>query len=506
MISFISGEFLFFVAITCLLYFLFPIKHRWFVLLGASIYFYYCSGIMNLLFVLATAWIAYITTYNIEKIYISGSAKKKKARRHLILGIVLLITIWLYAKIGNQVVETAASLFSIGKADFRIIVPLGISYYTFSIIGYMADVYWRKEKAEHHFFRLLLYMIYFPHILQGPIPRYKKLALQLTEGHPFQYQSLCYGLQRMVWGYFKKMVIANRLAMLTGEVFGNYGSYEGLVFVIAVVCSAIEIYCDFSGCMDIALGISEVLGIRLDENFQRPFFSKSVAEFWRRWHITLGTWFKDYVYMPLIINPKFIALCKRTKTWFGKQFAKKMVNIIPLALVWLLTGLWHNTGLSYIMWGCYWGMLIILSMVFTPEIKKLTKWLKINTDSKYFRFLQIARTFILYLFSRLLTAPGDIKITGEIINRIFMKWNPQILFDRTLYRIGLDKPDIWVAVIAVFILWAVEFRQERGIRVREKVAALPLVFRWGIYYLGILSILIFGVYGSGEDTFIYMFY
>ena len=505
-----SIEFIFFIAATLLLYFIFPDKWRWLILLGASMYFYSSCGIIQLLFVLITAGIAYITSCNIEAEYNRDNSNKKKARKHLISGMAIIIIFLLYAKIGSQVMNACIEILFDARIDVQTIVPLGISYYTFSVIGYMADVYWRKETAEHSYLKLLLYMIYFPHILLGPIPRHGKLAYQLTEGHSFQYQNLCYGLQRMLWGYFKKMVIADRFALITKEVFGNYGKYEGLVFVAAAVCAAIELYCDFSGCMDIVLGISEVLSIQLDENFQRPFFAGSAAEFWRRWHITLGTWFKDYVYMPLAINPRIIRFCQRTKKRFGNRFAKGLLNAIPLAIVWILTGVWHGTGMNYIAWGIYWGSLIIVSNLFATEIKKATLKLKINTDSGYFQIFRVVRTFILFLISRLLTVPGDINVTWTIIHRIFMNWNPEILCDGTLYMIGLDQWDLLIGILSVWILWIVECLQEKGIKIRARIASYPLILRWGIYYTGIFAIVIFGIYGSGvnvgEDTFIYMYY
>lgn len=505
-VGFLSVDFLLFAAITVWLYYLIPIKQRWFVLLGASLYFYCSSGPEKMLFVFAAAGIAYITTHSIAKNYDGAEPDRRKAKRHLRLGVVLIILFWLYAKIGDAAMEAVVSIFRMEKIEFQALIPLGISYYTFSVIGYMADVYWRKEEAEKDYLKLLLYMIYFPHILQGPISRHKRLASQLTEGHAFRYRNLCHGLQRMGWGYFKKLVIADRLALLTGEVFGNYTSYEGFVFVIALVCAAIELYCDFSGCMDIALGISEALSIRLDENFQRPFFARNAAEFWRRWHITLGAWFRDYIFMPLVISPGLTKFCQAVKEKFGNQIAKRLMTIVPLAVVWMLTGLWHGTGMNYILWGIYWGTLIILSTIFGPEMKKWTKKRKWNTESRWFRIFQTVRTFLLFLISRLLTAPGDIGVTLGIAKRMFAGWNPGVLFDGTLCRIGLDKPDMWVVAIAVLILWTVEILQERGVKIRDKLGAAPLALRWGVYYAGILAILIWGVYSGGTDTFVYMNY
>lgn len=506
MISFVSIKFLLFSLMILFLYFAFPAGYKWLVLLGGSLYFYSCTGIMNLVFVLVSAAIVYIVTGQIENIYNSSNPEKKKAKKQLILGIGMLISLLVFTKTGKAVIDALNSFLFNRKIDFNIFVPVGISYYTFSVIGYMADVYWKREVVEHNYLKLLLYMIYFPHIFQGPIPRHRRLAPQLSEGHDFNYQSLCFGLQRMIWGYFKKLVITDRLSLFTGEVFENYVLYEGLVFVVAIGCSAIELYCDFSGCMDIVLGISEVMGIKLDENFRRPFFSKSAAEFWRRWHITLGEWFKDYVYMPLVINPKLIKLCQKTRGKLGNRFARNLLMAISMASVWILTGLWHSTGWNYIIWGCYWGILINLSTVFTPGMRKLTKRMQINTESKKYGVFRVIRTFLLFLISRLLTAPGDIQVTGEIIHRMFSKWNPEVFFNQTFFSIGWDRFDFWVCAIAILILWVVESMQEKGISIRNRIAAYPVKVRWGIYYAAILSIFIFGIYSSdvAKDTFIYM--
>lgn len=508
MITFISIQFFIFLGITLFLYFIFPLKNRWFVLLGASIYFYAQTGLPSIIFLLFAANIAYSTARIIEENYYNETPNKKKARLYLITGISLILILLVYTKLGKSIFDAIKNILSLKQIGFQEILPLGISYFTFSIIGYMTDVYWKKIKAEHNCLKFLLYMIYFPHIVQGPIPRYNRLASQLIDGHTFNYKNFCFGLQRMMWGYFKKMVIADRLALLTNEVFENYTSYEGLIFLIASIYAAVELYCDFSGCMDIALGCSELVSIHLDENFRRPFYAKSAAEFWHRWHITLGTWFKDYVYMPIVSSPFLSKLCQHAKKTFGRRFARNLMSIIPLAVVWFLTGLWHGTGLNYILWGCYWGIIIIISTVFAPEYKKLTKTLKINTNSKSYHCFQIFRTCLLYFGSRLITAPGDLKVTTEIIHRIFLKFNIWILFDETLYDIGLDRKDFWIGILAIIILWKVSSLQEKGIKVREKIASYPLILRWLIYYAGILSIIIFGIYGSNQsgNTFVYMNY
>ncbi len=508
MTNFISVYFFIFIIITLFLYFLFPIKYRWFLLLASSIFFYSSAGVDSLIFLGLAAITAYAIARNIEDVYSEQKNNKKTAKMLLVLGIGIILVMLLYAKIGSSITDAITNIFTLKQIGFREIIPLGISYYTFSIIGYMLDVYWKKEKAEHNFFKFLLYMIYFPHIIQGPIPRYKRLAPQLIEGHKFSYKNLCYGLQRIIWGYFKKMVIADRFALLTHEVFNNYSQYEGFIFIVAAVCSSIELYCDFSGCMDIVSGISEIISIHLDENFRRPFYAKGTAEFWHRWHITLGSWFKDYVYMPLVSNRTLAKLCQKSKKTIGNRFAKNLMTVFPLAVVWLLTGIWHGTGMNYVLWGCYWGSIIIISSVFAPEFKKLTNFLHINTNSKGYETFQIIRTFLFYMGSRLLTAPHDLNSSFEIIQRIFKNFNIWIFFDETLYEIGLDRKDFWIGLFAVLILWKVNSLEEKGIKVRDKISSFPLILRWCIYYSLIISIIIFGIYGSGQsgNTFIYMNY
>lgn len=501
---FTSLNFILFLSVCIILYYIFPLRARWFVLLAGSIFFYCCAGWEKLIFVLATALVTYVIALLINRIYSSekyaeldNAGKKKKAKFWLIIGLFLVILLLVYIKTAHNFIDPE-----------NIIIPLGISYYTFGIVGYMADVYWKKDVAEKNPLKLLLYMIYFPHILQGPIARHKKLASQLAEGHRFDYQGFCFGLQRITWGFFKKLVIADRFAVIVNEIFDNYTQYEGQYFVIALLACVVQLYCDFSGCMDIALGVSECFGITLDENFKRPFYSRSASEFWRRWHITLGAWFKDYVYMPMVINPRLIKLSKKAKDRFGARFGKSLMTVIPLAIVWLLTGLWHGTGLDYIVWGCYWGIIIIIGTVFAPEFKKLTKKLNIDTESGLWKNFQIVRTFLIFCGGRLLTAPGDIKVSMDILKSIFTRFNIWVWFDQSIYDLGLDRQELWAGLFGLVLLWFISYKQEHGIKIRETVASFPLPLRWVLYYGLFFAVLIFGRYGSGFEAsaFVYMQY
>lgn len=506
----ISLSFLIFVLVIIITYFSVPLKQRWIVLLTASLVFYSFSGIMSLLLMLLSSLIAWAVSNQMEKFYLDQGnhelskeerkqqqiEKKKKSRVVLNVAVIFLLGILAIAKATRYLPDSISS---------KIIVPLGISYYTFSIVGYLADVYWKKEKAEKNYFKFLLFVLYFPKILQGPISRHKNLGKQLVEGHSFEYKRFCYGLQLMLWGYFKKLVIADRLAIPVSKVFGSYATYSGSILLTASLLAAVQLYCDFSGYMDIALGISQVFGIELEKNFDHPFFSRSAAEFWRRWHITLGTWFKDYVYMPLVVSPRMMKLTQRTKQRFGTRAGKTVMTSIPLAVVWLLTGIWHGTGWSYVVWGIYWGVLIILSSALEPEIKRLTSLLKINVQAGSWKVFQMTRTFLLFCIGRIITIPGDLHATGVIAEKIFTDFQIWQLFDGTLYSLGLDAANFNLAMITILVLWAVSMLQNKG-SVRDRIASCNIVFRWAIYYIAIFAVLIFGIYGPGYDAsaFVYM--
>lgn len=485
-------SFLFFclLALTFALYFLVPFKARKFVLLVASIGFYATWGIAQFVFVTVAA----VTAWG-GALAVSAVQTRQAKRALLWLSIAILIIMLVYVKIGKIFLDAKS-----------LVIPLGISYYTFSVIGYLADVYRGKEKAERNILHFLLYMLYFPHILQGPIPRHERLAPQLIEGHAFDYKAFCFGIQRAIWGLFKKLVIADRFSVITSTVFGpDFMNYSGQVYVFALLCSVFVMYCDFSGCMDIAIGVSESFGIKLDENFRRPFYSRTAGEFWRRWHITLGTWFTDYIFMPFM-TPTFVKFCGKTKKIFGKKFSKSIMMVIPLGVVWLLTGLWHGTGKHFIVWGAYWWIIVSIENVFEPEFKKIRKKLKIQQDSPWFARFQIFRTFIFFIGSRGISGLGGIGISKHVLKSILTEWNPWIWFDKTVYSLGLDAPNLWAGIVAIFILWKMSSLQEHGVHILEKIAEFPLPVRWAVYLGGIFSVLIFGWYGPGFDAsnFIYM--
>jgi D-alanyl-lipoteichoic acid acyltransferase DltB (MBOAT superfamily) len=303
-------------------------------------------------------------------------------------------------------------------------------------------------------------------------------------------------------------MIADRLAIFVNSVYGSYETKSGSMLLVATIFGAFQLYCDFSGCMDMARGFSEIIGIDLEKNFNHPFFSESAAEFWRRWHITLGTWFKDYVYMPISVAPWMMKFMGKVKNRFGMSAAKNVSTVVSLSIVWILTGVWHGTGLNYVAWGVYWGLLIILGMLLTPTFGKVAEKLHINTDSNEWHFFRKIRTFFLFLISRVFTIPSNLEASMQVFHNMIFKFDVWELVDGTVYKLGLDRPNFILAIITLILLYFVSRYEETNGKVRDWIAERQIVLRWMILYGLMFSIIIFGIYGPGYDAskFVYMQY
>ena len=526
--SYQSIQFLIFAAIVLVVYYIAgAISRRLqkYVLLIANVYFYAQAGMDYIPFMLVTLLTTYLAGRWMGRIYQRTDEKlaqcettadkkqlralaKKRARRVVVAAFIIAAALLVVCKCSQSIIAAVNELLESRGAEqftlFSVIMPLGISYYTFMAIGYVLDVYWKRCEAEKNIVTYGAFLIYFPHIVQGPIDRFGALKPQLADGAKLSYKNLAFGGQLILWGLFKKMVIADRINQVVTRVFAGYATYSGSVVLVAAVFAALELYCNFSGCIDIVRGYSQMLGIELAENFDHPFFSKSAAEFWRRWHVSLGAWFRDYVYMPLSVSPRLIKFTKKCRGVIGERAGKAMASVIPTAVVWLLTGFWHGTGWNYIVWGIYWGLMIILSNVFAPEIKKLSGLLRIDTESGGWQVFRMIRTFFLFVAGRIITMPGDLRASREMFRHIFTQFKLASLFDGTLYCVGLDRPNFLLAIAALAVLWAVSLMQRRG-PLRERIAESPLVFRWIVYYALIFAIIIFGMYGPGfvASEFVY---
>ena len=488
--SFTDERFLFYLPFSILSYFILPLELRPLCMLFLSLIFYLSWGFSGFAFVFFSSCLIYTGA-----IVISRTEDRNRKRFLFLLVTIIVLVILVITKTGKLIVETLTA------CDSSFVAPLGISYLTLSLLSYVMDVYRGRQEVEKNPVKFLLYVLYFPKVLQGPITRYEMLSEQLFCGHEFDYERVCFGLQLMLYGYFKKLVIADRIAVFTGTLFGNFEAYRGSIILVGLLLRPLQLYYDFSGYMDIAIGLSQVFGIDLPANFNHPFFSKSAAEFWRRWHITLGIWFKDYVYMPLVTSPFLAKTAMATRNRFGKRAGKSIMTIIPVMVVWILTGAWHGTGLNYIVWGLYWGSIITLSSLFTKEISGFAGFLGIDMTRNSWHFFCQMRTYLLFVVGRLITLDDAQLILKHMKEGMYFG----SLFNGSLYTIGLSRPEFLIMLVAIAICWGISLLQERG-SVRIMIKNTNTIFRWGIYYIAIFAVIIFGVYGLGYNSseFIYM--
>lgn len=516
-IDYNSVFFLILLAVFFVVYFILcnkKLKEIW--ILFGSIVFYCWSGWQPLLIVLFTAVVVYVIALKMSKIYeqydqeAEGLSRKeqgelfltykKKTKRYLYVAFLVVFGLWIAVKLCK--VSGMASVMTLSEMIQKkgIIVPLGISYYTLSTMGYTLDVFWRKTKPEKNFLHLFTSMIYFPHIVQGPISRYEDLIAQMKNLPGFDYKRVCYGLQLMVWGLFEKMVVADRLVKVTSTIFAKPEKYAGVEILIAVLLSVVWLYADFGGCMDIVRGISSVLGIELERNFNQPFYAESAQEFWSRWHMTLSGWTKSYIYLPIAMNPKFMKwtrkLKKENKAWFS-SFIKAF---LPLIAVWCFTGLWHGTGVDYLAWGLYWCVVMTISKETEGIMKKLCEKCHIDLSSKGMTWFRRVRTYFIFAIGRMWTACGSLAGCWVLWKQLFAEHRIWKLFDESLFTYGLDRKDFYVAIIGILIMWAVDIMHEHGILIRDSVAKMVLPVRWVLYYAIIFTIIVLGIYGGEFDA------
>lgn len=352
----------------------------------------------------------------------------------------------------------------------------------------MIDVYRDDINAEKNFFRYALFVSFFPQLVAGPIERSQNLLTQLAQKHKPNFEQMRDGLLLMLWGFFLKIVLADRIAIFVDTIYGDINKYGGWYLIVATVLFAVQIYCDFAGYSTIATGASEILGIRLMENFNAPYFSQSVSEFWRRWHISLSSWFRDYVYVPLGGN--------------RKGTLRKYVNIM---IVFLVSGLWHGAGWSYVAWGGLNGAYQVIGSVLKPFRDKTVAILGLHRDSFAHKMAKTFFTFVLVCFTWIFFRAFRFLDAFKIIKSIIKVRNPWILFDGSLYKCGLVQKEFSMMLFCIAILFVADFLKIRGVKIREQIAKQDFWFRWLAVAGAALFILIFGVWGGNYDakSFIY---
>ncbi len=507
--SLISFSFLLFCIITILIYFIVPKKFQWIILLISSICFLFYKNLN--IYTIIQSLIVLLSSYSFG-ILIEKFRNEKKSKIFLLIGIFIILAQLIYLKYTNVFLRSFNLIFSLFNIKYRFIllsnkpVLIGISYYSLIMISYLIDIYRRACESQKNIFKCALFMSYFPILTSGPFIRYDNIKDKLYSQHKFNYSLMCKGLIRILWGLFKVIVISQRLGYFVDTVYGNIYTYIGFYIVIATLFFTLQLYTNFSGSIDIIMGISEIFGIDLPENFRAPFFSKTITEFWRNWHITLGAWLKDYIFYPLLKSNFIQALTHKCKNKFGKKIGKKIPLYICLFIMWILIGIWHGGDYTFIIGsGILQFVFILIEDIFGTIIIKINDKLGINMKTFSYKLYQVIRTYLLFSFAMIFFRADSVINALETIRFMFV-WNPWILFDHTsLYAAGLDRYDFGVLIISLVALFIVDIGIKKFDSVRDKLLQQNIVFRWGVIYLLLFVIIIFGCYGVdyNPSSFIY---
>lgn len=491
-----SLDFLIFFPVVIGLYYVIPQKIRYLWLLAASYYFYMCWNAKYALLMFVSTFITYLSGLAIEKVKNTewDNGKKTKYKKLTVfISVFLNLGILFYFKYSNFTMDLLSQIFSglnieLKVPEFDIILPVGISFYTFQALSYTFDVYRDDIYAEKNFFRYALFVSFFPQLVAGPIERSKNLLKQLAVPKKFSYENAREGLLLMIWGYFLKIVLCDRMAIFVDTVYADYTKYNGLFIAVATILFGMQIYCDFYGYSTIAMGAAKFIGIDLMENFDAPYLATSVSEFWRRWHISLTSWFKDYLYIPL-----------------GGSKKGKVRKYLNKMIVFLTSGLWHGANLTFVIWGGLNGSYQVIGEILLPLRKKFVSFFNLNTESIGYKLLKGLVTFNLINFSWIFFRAQSFTEAINIISAMFEYYNPWIFLDGSLYKCGLDNKNFSLMIICLFVLLSADIMKKYGIKIRKKIIEQDYWCRCLVMISAICFILIFGVWGSGYDAtgFIY---
>lgn len=524
---FTTYEFMGFMAVLFLAYYLIPKKCQWPLLLGASYVFYFIAGADYLIYILATTLTVYFAARMIErnaqrqadylkehKADLSKEEKKaykegcKGVRLRWLIGCLLLnLGILAAVKYANFVISNLNGIFSaLGRGEplsfFSLALPMGISFYTFQALGYLIDVYRGTVSAEKNPFKFALFVSFFPQLIQGPISRFGDLSKTLYERHFFDSKTVAYGLQRILWGYFKKMVIADRILVGVTAIIKDAGTYEGAYVLVGMLFYTLELYADFTGGIDITIGIAQTMGITVQENFNRPYFSKSLKEYWRRWHISMCSWFRDYIFYPFSISKPMQRFTKFSKRRFGDRVGRRLPMYLSSFMVWLATGVWHGASWNFIVWGLGNWAVLMVSEEFEPLYEKFHK--RFGAEGKLYAVFQMLRTFVLVCCLNLFDCYASLGDTFRAFASLFTAGNWQVLWDGSLMNLGLSLLDYGILAAGTVLMLVVSLLQRSG-SVRAKIGQKPYPLRFAVWYGLFLIVLLMGAYGIGYDAsqFIY---
>lgn len=505
--NFYSIQFLTFLAIALLCYYTVLRKQQWICLLASSMIFYCFTGVENFIFLLLTGfttWMGakYLAVYSkkLSELRSDKSIEKEekkirkeaivKKRRTIMWG-VLLVNFGVLAciKYLEPILEGLGVISD--NNVLGIVLPLGISFYTFQSIGYLLDIYQEKYDAEENFAKYMLFVSYFPQMIQGPINRYDALGPQFKEQHVWDDENATKALYRIFYGLLKKYAIANILAVAIANTFDTPAQdYAGITVIFAILLYSAQQYADFSGGIDMVLGVSELFGIHMAENFKQPYFSTSLADFWRRWHISLGRWMRDYVFYPFALTKPM----KNFGKWANKKLGKHLGRVLPAAignlLVFFIVGIWHGAEWHYVVWGLYNGAVIASSDILAPVYDKISATLHINKKAPWYHVFAIIRTFIVVNIGWYFDRITDVSVAVYSLKKSVFNLNfgmfaqeSAVIFDGVKEYAGV------MAVIGCVIVFIVSVLEENGVNVKNVLYKAPLLVRWSIYTTVILLVL-----------------
>ena len=524
---FTSSAFLLFLALLLAAYNLTPQKYRWFVLLIGSMTFYAFAGVFFLIYICSTIVITYLCTMCIERLRlkrdaeISGQTEKETRRLIrdkskstakvwtavclvLILGILAMVK---YTDFAISNVNSVLSLLGYSR-QFGLLglaLPMGISFYTFQTVGYVIDVYREKADIVKSPLKLALFVSFFPQVVQGPISRFGELSKTLYSGNPANRHTVARGANRILWGFFKKLVIADRLWPALAVLATNPDEYQGIYYLLSIALYAIVLFCDFTGGIDIAIGAAEMFGVRLPENFNRPFYSRSIQEYWQRWHMTMYSWFRDYVFYPMAASKRMLRFSKAAKRFTGSDIAKRLPVHITLIWVWFLTGVWHGATWNFIAWGLANGIVLMISLELAPLYERFNTRFPTLASNRIYRCFQIFRTFWLMNMIRSFDIYDGVGNTFRMMFSVIGNFSLRGFLTSGISGLSLPVADYLSAGAGLLVVFWVSWLGRGEVDYRERLDGFKWPLRYAVVGLILFMTLVLGAYGYGFDArqFIY---
>jgi D-alanyl-lipoteichoic acid acyltransferase DltB (MBOAT superfamily) len=536
--SITSISFFVFCTLAAIAYFAVPKKVKWVVLLAFSYVFYWVSSSWLIFFIVC----ATLSTFGaglaldgmnrrlegikekerldmdaadvpgertgaaLRRMKISIARRKKRLLVCVLLFDLAFLIFFKYGVFLAENINPALGRIGLGALPVEsVVMPIGISFYTFQAIGYLIDMYRGKQRADRNPAKFALFLAYFPQIVQGPIGRHSALAHQLYEPHSFDYDRARSGILLITYGLFKKLVIADRVGVFVTAVFDHTtASQEGAIALTAALLYGLQLYCDFSGGIDIARGFSRILGIELAENFRRPYYARSLDEFWRRWHITLGQWMRDYIFYPLLLSPSFQRFSQRFRRKSRSAVARKIPVAIATFVVFMAVGIWHGAAWHWVAFALFNASVITASVLLEPVYERFHEVTRIPAGNAAYTLFMRIRTALIRSVSLTFARALSLAQANAMIACVFTRFHFSAFADGALLEYGLDIRDYVILICAVSVVWWISLLEERGHSVVTLLTQRPMQLRWAIYIGAVVAIALLSVdANAGEVNFIY---